>query len=221
MNYEYRDELGKALADVRKAHQLIFAFYKRIFDYANLIHQRLGFKRYYFHSDSVASHSLRNYGNLEVGHTAQFLPLALSNFLFLHPTNEENAYRDKNGTSNYMYPGDSMLVLQLIADSRLLALHQTSGSDIEGETYFTLWIIKNLEERNLNWYNGVFLKLKRRLKIPPSNSVLIEDSDPSGFSIYGEKWNLIELPDSDALTQYIDNYLKATREKLGLELTPT
>jgi len=219
-------EMIEVLHDVRKAHRLLAAFYRRAFDCINQVRERLGYKPYHFHSNTAYSQRLVDYKDLGARKGIHFLPLAASDFFFLRPTRSEDNYKKiADGAHEYMFAGDSMLVIRLVADSALMSKEYPSDvqqQDKDEDTFISVWVIKsNVESgRKKNWYYHVFPKLNKHLVLSsPRTEKLLENDPLPGFSVYGERWSLAELPDAAALSEKVARYIDAVRRKLGLDLS--
>lgn len=207
-------DLENALCDVRKAYRLLWAFQKRVLEYTNIIRERLVFDHYYtdygFSRPSQTPHKKWSW---------DLLPF--SNVGFVSLKHKDMKYYNDNDFSNYPLAGDMMLYIYSVPDSALdeddceTEPNPTNfASPVECQSLFKVFLAINDIDRTerLNWLYNV----ARTDDDWPENKQVVsfESVEGKGIRVYGENWNLAEIPDESALLAKIDSFKNAAEEAL-------
>ena len=224
MSNSSSSNLANALADVRRAYRLLWAFQKRLLDINRLIRDKLGFEHYYQHHQF---NPVQRSTNVELRSGWDLLPHASLAFLSLRPLAERDQY--PNGDFNhYRKAGDMMLVVWPIPDSALVdALKQNPNREPEPLKFSNPEQCKSLlhialivnditrmqNDPMIHWYSGVFLPLK--------DCILFGRQPNDGPRLFKRTFNLTDLPDEDTLLKKAEDFQEEAEEKLSISLALT
>ena len=211
--------LSQVLLDVRKAYRLVAAFQERLVSYVATIKERLGFQAY--HGETWFAPGKRDvYWKLPRDHRGwEYLPFALMTYLFLRQVRKRDEYLNSDYIHN-QFPGDMMLVVQVLPDTSLAydSLSSLKPPD-SSRSAIWIWILLNGVERQTgttNWYHRIY----RQLDVDDWKFISkpIESEADSGIAIYGQEWNLEDLPDEESLLSKVDTFADAVMEELQTDL---
>lgn len=207
--------LPAALADVRRAYRLLWGFQKRVLCYNGVIRETLGFT----HWNGTLLFDAP-FWNPETRWVWDQLPMAWMHFRS-YRRKDLSQYHEKKW-SQYARANDAVLYTKLLADTGFPEAARTEPNPItfpspeECKTTLSVFILVNRIDRDgtFDWWNisGDCSKLR-----PGSGETLAHPKFP-GVDIFGMDFDLVELPDEDAVRSSIDKFRAAFENSLHMAL---
>jgi hypothetical protein len=211
--------LHAALADVRRAYRLLWAYQRRIIDYNRCIRERLGFEHYYVH-----------YITSRPGHqpdrawTWDLLPCMLLGFLSVR-RKQEIALYPRGEWTNYPKAGDVLLEVLMESDSAFHHALATGKSEpnplrfadvSESESRLHLRLALNQRDRSerLNWYYEILLPIQQW----PASGKSSDHPSVGDVKLYSEVFNLEDLGNEDAVLKAVDRLSNAVQKTFAIAL---
>lgn len=208
------DELAHALADVRRAYRLLWAFQKRVTQYAAFIRERLGFERY--NVDYAFDKPGRS---IEGCWTWDLLPFTLIGLEGVKRVAAVERY--PNGAwQNFPKRGDQLLYIHVVSDTALYdayyngdrepdPTHFAPAQDTRSELH--LAVVENRVDRReaANWHDVIL----DQIETWPKHGQVLEDAG-ARVGLYGEVIDLAEVPDQKTLAARVDGFAEAVKRHL-------
>ena len=207
-----------ALADVRRAYRLLWAYQRRVMKYNQWIRDRLGFQKY-----NVEYLFNRPGGDLESRWSWDSLPFSSIGFESVRCVADPDTYERKEWM-NYPKAGDALLYVEVVSDSAIKDASWSKEPDPlrfapveECRTELKVWLVVNRIDRSsiTNWHHTL---VKEAPEWPKQGEVV---NDARGIDIYCDIIDLSAVDNQESLDRWIDEFAKAVEEKLDYIATPT
>ncbi|WP_428483469.1 hypothetical protein [Rhodopila sp.] len=208
-------ELAEALADVRRAYRLLWAFQKRILDYNRIIRERLEFS--HWSSDSPFKMST---WNPETRSVWGMLPMVNISF---RASRRRDDTQYKNGKwSEYPRMNDAVLCVWSRSDTGMPAFASTDPNPLtfrnveECQTKLCLYLVLNRPNREIAV--SLWGASEHCFNIVAGAGTMVSHPKIDGIDIFGMDFDLAELPDEHALLKGIEAFSTAAGNALGVPL---
>jgi hypothetical protein len=200
-------ELVVALTDVRRAYRLLWAFQKRVLEYVQLIHERLGFENWEARS-LLPSPPAQHTANLRNGAIWGLLPMADMEF---GASRRRQDFDYRQGQCwDYPRRGDAVLYSRIRADTGIPEDCQNDPSPlgfnpVEGcYTKLSLFVLLNRQDRDeqMQFWRAA----QQCRKMTPGQGTLYAHPNIPGIDIFGAEFDLADLPDELGLLKAVNGF---------------
>ncbi|MDG4953526.1 hypothetical protein NYR70_10400 [Actinobacillus equuli subsp. equuli] len=203
-----KEEMQLVLQDVRKAYRLLADYQQRIIELLDFIKNELKAEHYsHYQPNSVTSQSIHKiYNEPDIGR--KFLPM-LNMKLLWHKTTNVPAGE---------WWGDHIQQNDLVFDFGIVS-DESNGKTLspeESKSELHIYVYKCVKyTRKNNWYNDVWEKYK----YPDFGEVkTLSNNKDIEYLVYGDKLDLSDLYNEEAVRKELSEFRKRASEKLGQEI---
>ncbi|WGE69326.1 hypothetical protein NYR78_10775 [Actinobacillus equuli subsp. haemolyticus] len=203
-----KEEMQLVLQDVRKAYRLLADYQQRIIELLDFIKNELKAEHYsHYQPNSVTSQSIHKiYNEPDIGR--KFLPM-LNMKLLWHKTANVPAGE---------WWGDHIQQNDLVFDFVIVS-DESNGKTLspeESKSELHIYVYKCVKyTRKNNWYNDVWEKYK----YPDFGEVkTLSNNKDIEYLVYGDKLDLSDLYNEEAVRKELSEFRKRASEKLGQEI---
>ena len=214
-----RTDIATALADVRRAYRLLWAYQRHILNYNQFIRERLRFEHYYTH------YQMSHPSNPELTWAWDLLQFVLIGFESVRRTTDDMSY--PNGEWwNYPKANDALLYVLVESDTGFRDAYNRGKAEpnptvfpdvLTTKSRLHLYLLLNRQDRleRLNWHEIV----KAVGGKWPKPALVAAHPTVVGVNIYGEIFDLAALGDEKAVFKAVDNFAELAKTHLGIDLS--
>ncbi|WGE67077.1 hypothetical protein NYR77_08830 [Actinobacillus equuli subsp. haemolyticus] len=203
-----KEEMQLVLQDVRKAYRLLADYQQRIIELLDFIRNELKAEHYYhYQPNSIASQSIHKiYNAPDIGW--KFLPMLNMNLLW---------HKTANVPAGEWW-GDHIQQNDLVFDFCIVSDEDNDETLLpkESKSELHIYVYKCVKyTRKNNWYADVWWKSE----YPDFGEVkTLSNNKDTEYLVYGDKLDLSDLYDEEAVRKELSEFRKRASEKLGQEI---
>lgn len=203
-----KEEMQLVLQDVRKAYRLLADYQQRIIELLDFIRNELKAEHYsHYQPNSVTSQSIHKiYNEPDIGW--KFLPMLNMNLLW-HKTANVPA---GEWWGEHIQQNDLVFDFGIVSDED----NDEALSPEESKSELHIYVYKCVKyTRKKNWYNDVWWKSE----YPNFGEVItFSNNEDIEYLVYGDKLDLSDLYNEEAVRKELSEFRKRASEKLGQEI---
>lgn len=204
-----QNDIQLVLQDVRKAYRLISSYQQKLIELLDFIKDKLGAEHYYYDT----KYGNPNFKTETFYHDQNFgkkaLPMLDMHLLWqkTHETPEGGWWQE------YVKSQDLVFDVKIISDD---GFDDTKSAE-ESNSVLQIYIYQCIKyNRNKDWYNDVWYKSEYPLL--GEIGEYKNDEKQIHYKIYGERLNLAELCNEQAVLEVLEEFRKRASDKLGQEI---